>query len=75
VPYYWALLHIFPLYGLIRTLFEGDMAGFSLFVPGVIGGISVVTGLFIKAWWARFLIIIGMSIWFLVGIVIYGLSA
>lgn len=74
MPYYWALLHILPLYGLIRTLCEGDMNGFIHFVPGVIGGLSVVAGLLIRGRWACSLIIVGRSIWFFEGYCIYGLS-
>jgi len=74
VSYYWALLHILPLYGLIRTLWECDIEGFIIFVPGVLAGSAIVAGLLIKGRWARFLIIIGMSIWFLVGFFILGLG-
>jgi len=66
--YYLAILHGLPLYGLIRTLWEGDMGGFVFFVPGVIGGLSVIAGLLINKRRARFLIIVGMSIWFFYGI-------
>ena len=75
IPYYWAMLHILPLYGLIRTLWEGDIDGFTLFLPGVIAGLSVIAGLLIKGRWARFLIIIGISIWFLVAFCVLGLGA
>jgi hypothetical protein len=75
IPYYLAVLHGLPLYGLIRTLWECDIGGFILFVPGSVAGFAVVAGLLIKGRWARFLIIIGMSIWFLYGIFILGLGA
>jgi hypothetical protein len=50
------------------------MNGFIFVVPGVVSGLSVVTGLSIKGRWTRFLVIIGMSIWFIVGIFIVGIS-
>ena len=62
IPYYWGVLHIVPL---------------SLFLPSDIGAFGIVpyacvllcvlvfvAGLLIKERWARFLIIIGMSLWF-----------
>ena len=75
MPYYWASLHILPLYGLIRTLWECDMGGFIVFVPGLVAGFAVVAGLLIKGQWARFLIIIGMSIWFFGAFCIIGFGA
>ena len=75
MPYYLAVLHGLPLYGLIRTLWECDIGGFILFVPGLVAGFAVVAGLLIKGRWARFLIIIGMSIWFFLGFCILGFGA
>ena len=75
-PYYWAMLNILPLYGLIRTLWECDMGGFIFFtVYVVVAGFAVVAGLLIKGRWARSLIIIGMSIWFFGAFCILGLGA
>jgi hypothetical protein len=44
-------------------------------VPPVVGGLSVVAGLLINRWWARFLVIIGMSIWFFGGFLVVGSGA
>jgi hypothetical protein len=35
--------------------------------PTAVAMLAVISGLLINRWWARFLIIIGMSIWFLEG--------
>jgi hypothetical protein len=75
VPLVWALLHIAPLWGLILTLWYGDMNGFIVVVPGVVAGLSVVAALLINRWWARFLVIIGMSIWFFWAFCILAMSA
>jgi hypothetical protein len=74
IPYYWAILNIFPLWGFIMALWEGDMEGFMIFLTGIVGGLAVVVGVLISKQWARFLIIIGMTIWFLVGVLALGIS-
>jgi len=67
MPYSWALLHIIPLLVLIETLWYGEQDPFIIFaaVSVVVAGFAIVAGILIKGRWARFLIIIGMSIWFL----------
>ena len=74
IPYYWAFLNICPLWGLIMTMWEGDMEGFVIVLIGVVGGLTAVVGLLISKHWARFLIIMGISIWFLVGLFVLGLG-
>jgi len=69
------MLHIAPLLALIGTLWEGDMNGFIFFaVPAVVAGFAILAGLLIKGWWARFLVIIGMSIWFILASFILGMG-
>jgi len=66
MPYYWAVLHIGPFWMLILALWHGATDMFIFFtVPAVVAGFAIVVGLLIKGRWARFLIIIGMSIWFI----------
>lgn len=48
IPYYWALFHIILLYGLIMTLWEGNMNWFMPVVPGMVAGLFLIVGLFIK---------------------------
>ena len=74
IPYYWKILNICPLWGLIMTLLEGDTEGFVMILPGLVGGLSAVVGLLIKERYGRFLIIIGMSVWFLTGSFVLGLG-
>ena len=74
ILYYWAFLHILPLWGSIMTLWEGDMGGFMICVTGVVGGLLVVAGLLKNGSWARFGLVAGMSLWFLVGFFALGLS-
>jgi len=66
VPIIWAWLHIAPLWGLILTCWAGDtnMIIF-LGVAMVVAGLSVAAGLLINKRWACFLVIVGLSIWFL----------
>ncbi len=59
IPFIWAFLHIAPLVG---------------FPVGVGGLALVVIGLLNDKRWARLLIIGGMTLWFLTGWVIAGLS-
>jgi hypothetical protein len=61
----------------IETLREGDMDWLTLFftIPAVYAGFAVVAGLLIKGLRARYLIIIGMSIWFFGAFCILGLGA
>ena len=75
VPYFWVLLNIAPLWGLILSLWEGDVSWFTPVAPGLLAGLIVITSLFINRWWARFLVIVGMSIWFFVGLVALGVGA
>ncbi len=59
IPFIWGVLHII------------GVAGF----PVGVGGLALVlVGLFKSERWARLLIIVGMSLWFLTGWVIAGLS-
>ena len=75
-PYYWAMLHIAPLLALIATLWEGDLDWFVFFiVPVVVAGFAIVAGLLIKGHWARFLIIMGMSVWFFLAMCIVAMGA
>ncbi len=74
-PYYWGLLHILPLYGLVRTFWECDLQGFIFFSPTIVAGFAIVAGLLIKGRWACFLIIIGMSLWFLGAFCLLGMGA
>jgi len=53
---------------------ESDIDWFAVVPPGMVAVLFVVAGLFIKEWWARFLIIMGMSIWFLTGFVVLGIG-
>ncbi len=76
MPYYWAVLHISPLVAPINTLWHSDMDGFIISTAAlVVAGFGIVGGLLIKGRWARFLVIIGMSIWFFWAFVILGLGA
>ena len=62
IPYFWALLHIAPLWA---SLILSMAAPFAL--GGVVGGSSlIVAGLLIEGSLARLLVIVGMSFWFLV---------
>ena len=73
IPYFWAVLHIIPL-----TLFHPEgIYSFGLILPAcvLIAASMFAAGLLINRWWARFLIIIGMSIWFVVGGFTLGVSA
>jgi polyferredoxin len=75
MPYNWALLHIAPLLGLIATLWYGEQDPFIIAVPTiVVAGFAIVAGLLIKGRWARFLIIIGMSTWFLGSFCLVGMG-
>jgi hypothetical protein len=59
IPFIWAFLHISPVVGF----------------PVAVGGLALVlVGFFKGGRWARLLIIVGMSLWFLTGWVIAGLS-
>jgi hypothetical protein len=71
-PWAWAVLHIAPLWGLTMTMSISPWWG----IPVAIGiaWLAVVSGLLINRWWARFLILIGMSIWFFVGMCLLGLG-
>ena len=70
IPYFWALLHIVPLW----VVWSGSVfAFFALY--GVVGGLSlIVAGLLIEGSWARFLIIVGISSWFLVAWFLLGIA-
>ena len=74
LPYYWVFLNICPLKGLVLMYWESDIDWFAVVPPGMVAVLFVVAGLFIKEWWARFLIIMGMSIWFLTGFVVLGIG-
>jgi hypothetical protein len=76
MPYNWALLHIAPLLGLIATLWYGEQDPFIIAVPTIaVAAFAIVAGLLIKGRWARFLVIIGMSIWFFWAFCILAMSA
>ena len=68
VPIVWAWLHIAPLWFLITTCQHGAKDLFIMVAgPTAVAMLAVISGLLINRWWARFLIIIGMGIWFLEG--------
>jgi len=72
VPLTWAMLHIAPLWPIL-TGYDGT--GFILFtVPVVIAGLSVFAAILINRQWARLLVIIGMSIWFLAAFCVLGME-
>jgi len=75
ILYYWAFLHIVPLWGSIISLWAGTMEGFMYCLPGVFGGLIVVASLLKNGRWARFGVIAGMSLWFLVAFFVLGSSA
>jgi maltodextrin utilization protein YvdJ len=76
MPYSWALLHIIPLLVLIETLWYGEHDPFiiSATAATLVAGFAIVAGLLIKGRWARFLIIMGISIWFLLATFIAGIG-
>ena len=76
MPYSWALLHIIPLLVLIESCWYGEWDPFiiSATAATLVAGFAIVAGLLIKGRWARFLIIIGMSIWFLLATFIAGIG-
>jgi len=74
LPLVWAVIHIAPLWPILTGYGGTDMLIFFT-VPPVVGGLSVVAGLLINRWWARFLVIIGMSIWFFGGFLVVGSGA
>jgi len=76
VPLVWAWLHIIPLWVLIGSCWYGEWDPFiiSAAAATLVAGFAIVAGLLIKGRWARFLIIIGMSIWFLLASFILGIG-
>jgi hypothetical protein len=66
MAYYWAMLHIAPLCVLIGSCWHGAW-GAPFIISGaatLVAGFAVVAGLLVKGWWARLLIIMGISVWF-----------
>ena len=63
IPYYWVGLHIIPFLFFLPS----EIRAFGMVLPAcaVLSASVLVAGLLIKGRWACFLIIIGMSIWFL----------
>ena len=63
IPYYWGILHIFPL----GLLLPNEISSFGLGLPAcaALSVLFLIAGLLINKGWARFLIIVGMSILFL----------
>ncbi len=71
VLYFWALLqHILPLW----ALWDNSTGGLS-WVVLVVAGSCVVAGLLIERRRGRFLVIAGMSLWFLWASMLFGISA
>lgn len=59
-PRVWVILHIAPLYGLMPLYPR------SIGIPIVVAaGLSFAAGVLINRRWARYLVIAGMSLWFL----------
>ena len=73
VPLNWAMLHIVPLMLFLPREIHAFGIGPSACV--VLSALVFIAGLLIKGRWARFLIIIGMSIWFFLAFCIIGMSA
>jgi len=73
VPLTWAVLHIAPLW-LILTGYGGTGMLIFFTAPAVVAGLSVVASLLINKRWARFGVIVGMSIWFLLAFCILGMG-
>ncbi len=70
VPIVWAWLHIAPLLSLTISW----SPWWHPVVATGVAGVAVVSGLLINRWWARFLIIVGMSIWFCEAMLVAGLA-
>ena len=73
VPLTWATLHIAPLCPILTGYGGTDFIIFCT-VPMVVAGLSIAAGLLVNRQWARFLVIIGMSLWFMLGFFIIGAS-
>ena len=77
MPYYWALLNIASLWVLIGSCWHGGWGDPFIIISAaitVVAGFAVVAGLLINRWWARFLVIIGMSIWFFESFIVAGMG-
>jgi len=73
MPIYWALSHILPL----MFFLPSEIHAFGMWLPAcaVLPALLLVAGLLVNKWWACFLIIIGMSIWFFVAMCLMLMSA
>ena len=72
MPYHWALLHITPLMFFLPK--EIHAVGMVPLACTVLAALVFVAGLLINRRWGRFLIIIGMSIWFFLAFCILGMG-
>jgi len=70
VPIVWVWLHIAPLLSLRISL----RPWWPIPLITGIAGFALVAGLLINRWWACFLVIAGMSIWFFWAICVLGLA-
>jgi len=67
--YDWGVLHIAPLW----ALWDGT-ATFDTWIVVALAGLAVVAGLLIDRGWVRFLIVLGMSLWFLEAWSLWGIG-
>jgi hypothetical protein len=71
VPLAWVWIHIAPLLSLaIPWHSVTDVVSIAVAIGFAV--FAIVAGLLINWWWTRFLIIIGMSIWFSWGMCVLG---
>lgn len=74
VPRVWGMMHIAPLLPVIPCANIGGGTSMLIFsiVVAMVAGSLVVAGLLLDRRWARFLIIMGISVWFLAAFLIMG---
>ena len=71
IPYYWGFLHI----AFFMLFMPGGSYGFGIPIMALIGLSVLIAGLLIKERWGCYLIIIGMSLWFLGAACLIGIGA